>query len=255
MKLYMIKHYWKDGENATWECHTKIDKDLFQYVKENYHIFKEERPKVLKKDSTLIYFCYEDTTDFANRSITNMIFFISKKKVNLDLCKKTKIEGLELIIPKKSNSLLIPILGISLLVGAIYYNEDSPKELIVPEPIVMDYTSFIDDWNKQSNKELRLSRHSNEEMIKQLNQFMMDSRTDENNESIWKAYTGHTIDAYKVFRKNHYDDFNITFNVDMSEDKIKSKLKKAIGEKTMSGIINKVLMMNDIEVWKNNKEN
>lgn len=33
MKIYIIKHYWKDGEIATWKCHPKVDKILFQYVK------------------------------------------------------------------------------------------------------------------------------------------------------------------------------------------------------------------------------
>ena len=80
MSIYIAKHYWKNEENSTWERHEKIDKKLFNYLKDNYETFVKERKNHIKIDKKNIYLCYEDTKDIYERSITNITFLFVQKK-------------------------------------------------------------------------------------------------------------------------------------------------------------------------------
>ena len=116
MKIYIAKHYWKKGENATWECHEKVDKVLFEYLKENYHKFVKSKPKSIEKNSHFVYLCYEESKDIYGRDITNVTFFISKKSGQIDYC-HSAYSNLELNIPQKSK--LLPIHIVLLVLGLI----------------------------------------------------------------------------------------------------------------------------------------
>lgn len=120
MKIYIAKHYWKDGENATWECHEKVDKALFEYLKENYHKFTKNKPKSIEKDKHFVYLCYEEGKDVYGRNITNVTFFISKKRVQIDYC-NLAYSDLELNIPQKSKLSLVHVALLALGLIMIYF--------------------------------------------------------------------------------------------------------------------------------------
>ena len=175
MKIYIAKHYWKDGENATWECHEKVDKVLFEYLKDNYHKFVKGKPKSIEKNNHFVYMCYEDSKDIYDRGITNVTFFISKKSVQTDYCHSV-YSNLELNIPQKAK--ILPILIGFLVLGLImvYYvffgdktnahktktqhNDENmlskTKEIIKKKQPVIDLKQKKkDDFNKKLNKDIR----------------------------------------------------------------------------------------------------
>ncbi len=125
MEIYIAKHYWKNNENATWERHERIDKELFEYLKTNYHNFVKNRPKTLKENGYFIYFCYEDAQDIYDRNITNITFYISKKNMQNDFCNQSMPKGLvlEIFDPKDSVEEIFektkkPLVLVGLLIAA-----------------------------------------------------------------------------------------------------------------------------------------
>jgi len=221
MKVYVAKHYWKDGKNAKWECHEKIDKKLFEYLKNNYHNFVINKPKMIKQDKQFIYLCYQDTKDHFGRNITEVTFFVLSREVENNFCKK-KYKNLEFDVWNNRTVLwifgalfLVVIMGISIV--------DQSSKVIkveIEEQIGHDYIILIKDWNTQlitsNKKEFLLDEDNNTKVILKLNQIMKK--------------------------------FDVTFNENMNEDEIRQVLKKSTKEKSISDIVKKVLMMNDIEL-------
>lgn len=273
MNIYMIKHYWKDGENATWECHGKIDKKLFKYVKENYHNFKEERPTMIKEDNSFIYLCYEDTIDFANRPITNMTFFISRKQLDYDFCKEVNNKSLELVITQKANKFWIVNLGVLLIVGGIYYNSfhETSSTVISHNSIIQKYKygELVNEWNDQlqhntDNEAFMLKRDKNNTaVINQLNLIMKSVRKEQASVKETIQECGERKDDGKVLGDNctgvesYPTDMNLSilFTEEMTGDDIEQKLKTTMDVEDMSSMVKKVWMMNDIEVWKESHNN
>lgn len=133
MKVYIAKHYWKDGENATWESHVKIDKKIFEYLKKNYHNFVNNRPLMIKEKKRYIYLCYEDNVDIYNRKITNITFFISKNKIDELLCSKV-YDNLELTLESNlKNSLLkwflVMIVVLFFIYNFVFDNKSSDNQI------------------------------------------------------------------------------------------------------------------------------
>jgi len=188
MKIYIAKHYWKDGENATWEHHSKIDTELFEYIKKNYHKFVQNKPNMIKQNGYYVYICYEDSKDIYNRSITNATFFISKKVISKELCEQ-EYQNLELNLAG-NNKINLKILTIALLIiigffATIFIKNDTKKpskEILIEENEQIDinekskivqniakekvvdskwrnnsktnnkYAPFIKNWNEQIDK-------------------------------------------------------------------------------------------------------
>lgn len=201
MKVYIAKHYWKDGEDATWESHKKIDKKLFEYLKSNYHNFVKDRPLIIKEEKKYIYFCYEDTVDVYNRTITNVTFFVSKYEIDKDLseekneklCKKS-FDNLELdLLGKKKikKVLRIELLCIILalvIVGLIYdrvnsvehdiSSEGSTKLTSNQKQIESKKVLESSEQNITTNKKKISSKSSNENSSKKIEseQALQDSK-------------------------------------------------------------------------------
>jgi len=157
-------------------------------------------------------------------------------------------EGQETKKPKKSIWVITSIIVLGLLGGAIYLNQTN--QVVETSTIkVQDYSSLLDSWNEQvqnntdENKFL-LSRDSNEKVIHQLNEWMKNFYISEATDSV----------EYNQFLESNKLEKLVTFNTEMSEDEISEKLKILSKEKTISSIVKKVLMMNDIEFWKKNKK-
>lgn len=276
MKIYIIKHYWKDGENAIWECHDKVNKNLFTYVKNNYHNFKENRPKSIKEGKYFIYFCYDDKKDFADRKITNITFFISKKKTDYNFCKEAETQNLELTVPQKleltvllkSNNFFIFSFVILLIAGLVFYKSTTNNtSKNIPLVIKNDYSTFINSWNKQvqyhiNKDDFMLSRDDNQTIvINELNKIINNIKNEKNyviksikdceeRKSSKKSLSAscERLDTYPINM-----DLNITFTKEMTNDEIKNKFKVFTGKTTMSGIVERVLSLSDIEVWKKNE--
>jgi hypothetical protein len=133
MKIYIAKHYWKDGENATWESHVKVDKKIFEHLKKNYHNFVNNRPLIIEERKKYIYLCYEDTVDIYNRKITNITFFVSKYKVNEPLCKKI-YHNLELHLSNKRQmnfflKLFVVSVGLFFIYNFVFDSENSNTQM------------------------------------------------------------------------------------------------------------------------------
>ena len=147
----------------------------------------------------------------------------------------------------KSMTYLIVLAG--LIGGSVYMYQ---KKEVVKESStikVQDYSSLLNSWNEQvqnrtDKKEFLLSRDSNEKVMEQLNGWMKN------------FYILEVTDSreYNEFLESSKLKKLLEFNKIMSEDEIWKKLKTLTKEKTMSSIVQKVLMMNDIEFWKKNKE-
>ncbi|SFV68337.1 hypothetical protein MNB_SV-14-1261 [hydrothermal vent metagenome] len=130
MKVYIVKHYWKDGENATWESHENIDKKIFEYLKKNYHSFVENRQNTIKEGNHYIYPCYEDGVDIYSRKLTNITFFVSKSEIDEELCNK-EYHDLEISLAGKRNKLIFYLVGLVVIVGLLfgYYYSNKQKSL------------------------------------------------------------------------------------------------------------------------------
>jgi len=125
MSIYIAKHYWKNNENSTWEYHKKIEKKLFNYLKDNYQLFTKERKTVIKRDKKIIYLCYEDTVDVYNRPITNITFFISNKEQSIELCQEV-YHNLEIIEKEKNNKVayILIFLVLFIILFSTFVNEE-----------------------------------------------------------------------------------------------------------------------------------
>jgi len=125
MSIYIAKHYWKNNENSTWEYHKKIEKKLFNYLKDNYQLFTKERRTVINRDKKIIYLCYEDTVDVYNRPITNITFFISNKEQSIELCQEV-YQNLEIIEKEKNNKVayILIFLLLFIILFSTFFNEE-----------------------------------------------------------------------------------------------------------------------------------
>ncbi len=264
MKIYIVKHYWKDGENATWERHPKVDEKIFEYLKKSYHTFVKDRKKMIEKDGYFIYLCYKDSKDVYDRNITNITFFVSKKAIEKDFC-NTHVKNLELDITDKTKNIKILAIGAIalLIIGVIgikiFNGKHASKELHKQRKYesVQNYTSLIDNWNDQVGNiiedanvqtKYKLSRDDNQKLIAQLNSFLKPFYIGID-EKILDDMKRKNANKYEEFAKENHLDVNITFKTSMSKDEIKKGLKKITGEKAIHDIVKKVLMMNDKDIF------
>jgi hypothetical protein len=179
MNIYIAKHYWKDGETATWECHEKIDKELFQYLKEHYTFFIKDKPKILQEYQQFIYLCYEDTTDVFGRTITNVTFFVMKKKLSREFC-TTSYSNLE-IKTKEFEIKTFIILGITLFIlGGLYLFVPEIKSVPPSSKIVGSNINSLDVEKEEVNqlsikvkKEQKIKEEFNQAISLKLNEWNM----------------------------------------------------------------------------------
>ena len=160
----------------------------------------------------------------------------------------------EEVIEKKGlgKTILVVFVLLAILITGffIYNNQIKYKDNnSVPQKVVHNYTSLIDNWNRQvqnmtDKKKFLLNRDTNENMIEQLNEFMKTFYIPDISDSV----------VYNTYLEENEIGERISFDTSMDRDKVKETLKKATKESAMSDIVKKVLMMNDIELWlKNNK--
>jgi hypothetical protein len=135
-KVYIVKHYWENGENATWESHAKVDKQVFEYLKKNYHNFVKNRPTMMKESKKYIYLCYENTLDAYDRKITNVTFFVSKYKLDGTPCDKitnTDYPNLELSLSSKEKMKFllkwVSLIVLGLIIVGLLFNLKNKREM------------------------------------------------------------------------------------------------------------------------------
>jgi len=188
----------------------------------------------------------QETKNIENSKVSEEKTEINDNQKENTLSKDDK--GQETKKTKKSIWLMTSIIVLGLLGGAIYLNQTN--QVIETSTIkVQDYSSLLDSWNEQvqnntDEKKFLLSRDSNEKVIHQLNEWMKNFYVLEATDSV----------EYNQFLESNKLEKLVTFNTAMSEDEIREKLKTLSKEKTISTIVKKVLMMNDIEFWKKNKK-
>jgi cobalamin biosynthesis Mg chelatase CobN len=150
---------------------------------------------------------------------------------------------------KKSIWLMTSVLVLGLIAGVVYMT--TQKQVIEESTSIQiqEYNSLLNSWNEQvqnrtAKKKFLLSRDSNVKVIEQLNEWMKN------------FYIFDVTDSteYNNFLESNKLEKLVVFNTIMSEDEVREKLKAVSKEKTMSSIVKKVLMMNDIEFWQKNKE-
>jgi len=216
MDIYIAKHFWKDGENSTWECHEKIDKELFKYLKNNYPFFSKEKPKKIQEGKHFVYLCYKDDIDNYGRNIVNITFFIVKRERSMDFCSKKNIKNLQIKL-LDFKMIISSILGLILVGIGIYFTVDRLEKEVEKVSIVTiihqdkrDYSQFISAWNKQ---------------LKGKNKFKL------------------LIDENLTFI-NQLNDFTDTdvFTQELTEDEIIQKLKEITKKNNMSDIVEFILI-------------
>ena len=126
MNIYIAKHFWKNGESATWECHEKIDKELFKYLKNNYPYFSKDKPKKINIDKHFVYLCYEDGQDNYGRPIVSITFFVSRKDIKNDFCMNKNIDDLKIKI-LDLKTIAFSILGLIITGFGINYIYNNPN--------------------------------------------------------------------------------------------------------------------------------
>jgi hypothetical protein len=219
MYIYIAKHFWKNGESSTWECHNKIDKELFRYLKNNYTSFSKDRPKYIEVDNHFIYFCYVDTKDNYNRDIVNITFFIVRKKIKISFCDNKNIHNLEIKIfdIQRVFFIVFGFLTIGSVLYFLYFTSLKEEKTIVAvekQYSKNEYSNFIQSWNKQID-------------IKEKNKFRL--KLDDN-----LTFMNRLNSLTKT-------DF---FTKKLNEDEIREKLKELTGKRNIFDIVQFIEMNN-----------
>ena len=81
--FYKAKHFWKDGESATWLKSGKFDENLFSKLKEQYEELKYSKKKYIDIDGKILFLFYETKKDFHDRPITEITALVASKKVKI----------------------------------------------------------------------------------------------------------------------------------------------------------------------------
>lgn len=163
---------------------------------------------------------------------------IEKVKPNIEQPKKSSL--------KRTIFILVTLAIFGGISFFIYTSQiKANKSSVNFDPIEINYTSLIDDWNKQvqiktSKKKFLLNRDSNDKMMEQLEEWMKNFYIPETTNS----------SEYNQFLEKNKIGKPIYFDSSMSKDKVLELLKKATKEKVMSKIVKKVLMMNNMKLWK-----
>ncbi len=157
---------------------------------------------------------------------------------------------------KNSNKFIsaIKVVAGTIIISAIgvvvYYQviADKTTTPVIAQEI-QNYDYLIDNWNQKvqditDKRKFLLKRDSNQELIEQLNQLM--------NAFYMPKITDSPI--YNTFLGNNKVEKRAEFSSSMSRDEIKKELTRITKENSMFDIVKKVLMMNDIDIWKHNKE-
>ena len=151
-----------------------------------------------------------------------------------------------------------PLSTLKIVMGAIvlaivvltYYQavvDKTTTPVVIQE--IQNYDYLIDNWNQKvqditDKRKFLLKRDSNQELIGQLNQLM--------NAFYMPKITDSPI--YNTYLDNNKVDKRAEFSSNMSRDEIKKELTKITKENSMFDIVKKVLMVNDVNIWKHNKE-
>ena len=140
---------------------------------------------------------------------------------------------------------------IILAIGVVAYYQVIADKTTTPVVIqeIQNYDYLIDNWNQKAQditdkRKFLLKRDSNQELIEQLNQLM--------NAFYMPKITDSPI--YNTYLDNNKVDKRAEFSSNMSRDEIKKELTKITKENSMFDIVKKVLMVNDVNIWKHNKE-
>lgn len=140
---------------------------------------------------------------------------------------------------------------IILVLGVVAYYQVIGDKTTTPVVMqeIQNYDYLIDNWNQKvqditDKRKFLLKRDSNQELIEQLNQLMN------------AFYIPKITDspAYNTYLNNNKVDKRAEFSSSMSRDEIKKELIRITKENSMFDIVKKVLMMNDMDIFKHNKE-
>lgn len=174
MANYKVKHYWRDGASSVWEADEKLDREVFEYLKKNYHSFVEKRPKSLSHKNHKILFEYKDSKDSFGRDITDIVFDISILKVS-----------------NQKRKIYFFIFLLLFILGSIFFYSIDSKEnnnkpnssknsiLVKKESseklIDKDWNFFVTDWNKKlpiDDDKFKLKENNSKYIITKLNEWL-----------------------------------------------------------------------------------
>jgi hypothetical protein len=153
VKVYVVKHFWDEEtkgtrvkpewiidskENLTNEEKTIRNLVLEKLIKPAYYFkYTSEKPSMLNIDGYYVYFCYKTKLDpdpSNNRIVTDVTFFISKKKINIDnvdLCNAEIPKNYILELRKKTRkrlALFITFFLLSMFAGFYFLSENDKLE-------------------------------------------------------------------------------------------------------------------------------
>ena len=150
----------------------------------------------------------------------------------------------------KNRLWIVGIIFLALIGGGAFFYLSSQKKQIneVVKKKEYDYTTLIDSWNKKTldfveGKKYLLSRENNKEMLEQLEGFI----------SAFYLPEPSSNSKYNDFLDKNSINKRVIFESSMDKDKVIKKLREVTREVSMRPIVKKILMMNDIEIWKKHK--
>ena len=68
----IAKHYWLNGENATWSVSESFDHKALAWFKDQYSLLEGKRPSFKEFQDKTVFFIYSDTEDIYGRNITEI---------------------------------------------------------------------------------------------------------------------------------------------------------------------------------------
>ena len=69
----IAKHYWLDGENATWSVSETFDQNALDWFKNQYSLLEDKRLCFRESQNRTSFFFYSDTQDVYGRNITEIV--------------------------------------------------------------------------------------------------------------------------------------------------------------------------------------
>ena len=120
MKIYVAKHYWRDKETATWQVSSRFDREIFQYIKNNYSQIIHKKVHCLKMNAKYIYIYYKKKKDIYSRDITEIVAYQCKRKIDIGLDKRDN-NSLEFRIFDRDEGYIIAFILILIISSYLIY--------------------------------------------------------------------------------------------------------------------------------------
>ena len=88
----IARHYWKNGENATWVVNPDFPADVLEWIKVEYGVLSGERVRYKELGNRTLFFDYQDNQDVFGRDHTEItiacseVLFAEPTRISIKVC-------------------------------------------------------------------------------------------------------------------------------------------------------------------------